>query len=246
MSLIWPAWISSPFKPSPVKIEDYILAGLRDENTGYNYWLLLTWHVFIKEEQSMISTCILWRIILAIFSFLHFLHNLRAIFYSLYWRALRRKWNLERKPIMDGQYILPCFPSSPPLLEEKIRKEVAVSHYEGKRVGQEQHLEQESIRLLIFSPFPLMDSWKLFLNEGLAWRFALPTSPFIDGAPGSYQRLDLFNRLLRVLCPNLTDASTKDTTLSRPGSMQAFPEKSSSILQIPKKSFALPFGLGIW
>ena len=150
MSLIWPAWISSPFKPSPVKIEDYILAGLRDENTGYNYWLLLTWHVFIKEEQSMISTCILWRIILAIFSFLHFLHNLRAIFYSLYWRALRRKWNLERKPIMDGQYILPCFPSSPPLLEEKIRKEVAVSHYEGKRVGQEQHLEQESIRLLIF------------------------------------------------------------------------------------------------
>ena len=76
-------------------------------------------------------------------------------------------------------------------------------------------LEQESIRLLIFSPFPLMDSWKLFLNEGLAWRFALPTSPFIDGAPGSYQRLDLFNRLLRVLCPNLTDASTKDTTLSR-------------------------------
>jgi hypothetical protein len=26
-------------------------------------------------------------------------------------------------------------------------------------------------------------------------------------APGSYQRLDLFIKVLRVLCPNLTDAS---------------------------------------
>jgi len=25
------------------------------------------------------------------------------------------------------------------------------------------------------------------------------------GAPGSYQRLDLFKKVLRVLCPNLTD-----------------------------------------
>ena len=28
-------------------------------------------------------------------------------------------------------------------------------------------------------------------------------------SPGSYQRLDLFIQVLRVLCPNLTDASLK-------------------------------------
>merc|ERR1712238_231741 len=31
--------------------------------------------------------------------------------------------------------------------------------------------------------------------------------------PSSYQRLDLFIKVLRVLCPNLTDASHEDITL---------------------------------
>ena len=30
-------------------------------------------------------------------------------------------------------------------------------------------------------------------------------SILILGSPGSYQRLDLFMKVLRVLCPNLTD-----------------------------------------
>ena len=35
------------------------------------------------------------------------------------------------------------------------------------------------------------------------------------GAPGSYQRLDLFMKVLRVLCPNLTDDPwTQDLTIA--------------------------------
>ena len=33
--------------------------------------------------------------------------------------------------------------------------------------------------------------------------------------PGSYQRLDLFIKVLRVLCPNLTDASMKNVGWKR-------------------------------
>ncbi len=40
----------------------------------------------------------------------------------------------------------------------------------------------------------------------------------VASAPGSYQRLDLFIKVLRVLCPNLTDASKRDGTVPHVGS----------------------------
>ena len=36
-----------------------------------------------------------------------------------------------------------------------------------------------------------------------------------DRTPGSYQRLDLFMKVLRVLCPNLTDDPLENQELKR-------------------------------
>ena len=52
---------------------------------------------------------------------------------------------------------------------------------------------------------------------------------------GSYQRLDLFNKLLRVLCPNLPDASKKreyGVWQSSDGSSRKMPLDSSAFLYI--------------